>query len=809
MRFLVPWALVGLMPALAVFALSLRQRSLLGRAVTLTLLTLSLAGPEMAVRQSQETVIFLVDRSASVGEEAVSALSELVPPVSSRGGEVGVIAFAEESQVARWPGVGEIPSGGALTAYGTDIGAAVDLALALAPPGPTQIVLLSDGRATSGDALAAAARARLQGVPIHVYPVGRADLVRIADLTGPQEAPLGTITLDATIEATRPTAATVHLYRGGEEIRALVLDLPAGRTRLALDDHPPGAGFWRYRVEVRAAGDRIPENNALDWGVAVGEDAAIILVGPHPSAVDELLVAAGVPFQRRTALAPEDLAGVGLVILDDHPLGLIGARTLGALRSYVTGGGGLLVIQGRRAVTGYLGPMEELLPVTYTVPERIQEATAAVVFVLDRSASMAARAADAVKIDLLKEATAAAVEAMAWEDFVGAVAFDRYPQWLVRPGPVSEVRGQLFEALRGLTPSGGTDVFPALDQAVKALLPIEARVRHAIVISDGKTHRDEEILAALREEVAAAGIGVTTIAIGADADMEILRELSELGGGRAYILAAMTDLRPVLVQETQRVARPRFVEHETPVFPGPGAAAFPLSAALPPLAGYTLTFPKPTADIAFLSSAGDPLLARWRLGLGQVAVLNADLSGIWTRHWLVSPQLGELWGSLIGQLWGERQLVRVDWEVSGPTLRLGVEASQGGRWANGLQFAGELVGSGGAWPLVFDQTAPGRYETSLPAPGPGAYVLTVSEPSRRHGGTFPVTLPYPVELTAFGPDLDALQQIARISGGEVVRDEILPPPPGAGRDWLPIGRAILWAAACCFLLDLGLRKLLV
>lgn len=808
MRFLTPWALGWLVPAAAVLVLSLRQRALVGRAITLALLAAALAGPEISLRRSGETVLFLVDRSASVGDEALDSLGELLAPVVSRGAEVGVIAFAEVPQVVRWPGLGEIPTG-TVPAHGTDIGAAVDLALALAPAGATQLVLLSDGRATTGDVLAAAARARGQGVPIHVRPVARTDLVRLADLAGPREAPLGRISLDATIAATRPTPATVHLWRGREEIRAVGLDLPAGTTRLSLTDTPPTAGFWTYRVEVRAGGDQILENNALPWGVAVGDPAGIVVVGLRPSATDDLLSAAGLPFRRQTALSPEDLAGVGLVILDDYPLALLGARTLAALRSYVAGGGGVLVVHGRQAVAGYVGEVEDLLPVTYTVPERIQEAMAAVVFVLDRSGSMAAMAGDAAKIDLLKEATAAAVEAMAWEDIVGAIAFDRYPWWIVRPGPVSEVRGQLFAGLRALTADGGTYIFSALEEAVESLLPIDAPVRHTILISDGMTIRDDDAQKALRKVLIENGIGVTAIAVGSDADLEVLDELAAVSGGRSYVLASMTDLRPVLVQETERVSRPRFVERETPVLPGPGAGAFPLSAPLPALGGYTLTFPKPTADVAFLSPAGDPLLARWRIGLGQVAVLNADLSGVWTRGWLASPQLGELWGLVVGELWGERQGVRADWQVVRGTLRLGVEAADRGRWANGLAVAGELVGSGGTWPVTFEQTAPGRYEASLPAPGPGAYLLTVAEPSARYGGSFPIVLPYPAELAAFGPDLDALSAIARVSGGEFVRDEIVPPPRGAGREWVPIGRALLWAAACCFLFDLALRKLFV
>ena len=109
MRFLTPWALVALAPVVAVLIVSLRRRALLGRALTLALLAVALAGPEMSLRRTQETAIFLVDRSVSVGDAAETALAQFAGPVVARRGEVGVIAFAERPAVARWPGVGEIP----------------------------------------------------------------------------------------------------------------------------------------------------------------------------------------------------------------------------------------------------------------------------------------------------------------------------------------------------------------------------------------------------------------------------------------------------------------------------------------------------------------------------------------------------------------------------------------------------------------------------------------------------------------------------------------------------------------------------
>lgn len=120
----------------------------------------------------------LVDRSASVGEAAVAALPQALELVAPHRAQPGVIAFADQAQVLSPPGsgfTGELPAA-AIPPWGTNLAAALELALALLPPGPGELLLLSDGRATAGDTLAALARARSRGVPVHVLPVGRSSL---------------------------------------------------------------------------------------------------------------------------------------------------------------------------------------------------------------------------------------------------------------------------------------------------------------------------------------------------------------------------------------------------------------------------------------------------------------------------------------------------------------------------------------------------------------------------------------------------------------------------------------------------------
>lgn len=805
-----PLAFLLLIPAAAFWGLARRHRGLAGRAVTLLLLVFALAGPRLPTREPGGTIYILVDRSASVGDAAASALPQALALLASRRAQVGVITFAEQAQVVSPPGsrpAGEFPAA-ALSPWGTDVASALELALALLPPGPGELLLLSDGRATTGDTLAALAMARSRGVPVHVLPVGREDPVRLVEFSGPARIPAGEVRLTVVVSATHPLEAELVLTRDGDGLSRQRLSLPTGLTRVEVADRPPGEGVYRYAVRLAGVEDPVPENDILYHTVVVGTPPPVLLVGSAPSALDGFLSQAGIPARRVAALDPLDLATARLVVLDDLPLGSLSPAVLAALRSWAAGGGGLLVVLGRRASEGYLGPVEGLLPVSFSVPEGVQEATVAIAFVLDKSASMAGRAGNLRKIDLLKEAVAQAVEVMRPEDVVAAVAFDRDPHWLVGPKPVGDAEAVLYTALRALSPSGGTDLYPAVEEALAALAPLRARLKHILLVSDGRTVREGRDFTVLYREVADAGVGLTAIAVGPVPDTEVLGGLAQAAGGSLLLLPDIRELPRVLIRETQRVVRPRFLEGEFPVRPGPAASELGLlELSLPPLQGYTLTFPKPTAGVALLSAKADPVLALARLGLGRVAALTTDLSGGWSAEWLSSPKLSRLLSRLISVLWPEAAPVEASWAREGEWLLVIVDVSAGGRWVNGLALSGRLVGPEER-ELSFSQVAPGRYCARAMLPPPGAYLLILSEPGGTYGGGLPLSLPYPEELVAFGPDGEALEQIAEFTGGSYAPDELLPPPPGGGRQGVPVERALFWAAAGCFLLDLLLRKLL-
>lgn len=808
MRFLFPWALLVLGVPLGL-ALVWRRWRVWARGLTLTLLILAAAQPELALREKRERVVLVVDRSASVAEAGETAFWELARNVTLRGAELGVVVFSGLPFVVQPPQVA-LPSSLVVPAHlepeHTDLGSALDLALALLQ-GPGQIVLVSDGRVTTGNLWAAVLRAQAASVPIHAFPVGRTDPLRLISFSGPTRIPPGGVELHAQVLVEQETSARLVLLVNGQEVESRGRKYFPGlhEERFSLQVWEPGT-HW-LTLEVMDETDPIPENNNLSWAITVGELPPILVVAQGESAAGELLAQAGLPHRVLEALLTKDLAGTRLVILDDYPLGLLGPGTMEALRAWVNEGGGLFVVQGRQALTRYAGPMEELLPVTYAVPQRYQEATAAILFVLDRSASMAGSAGGVRKIDLLKDSAAAAAELIPDEDWVGALAFDRYPFWLTTLGPAKETRSALFAALGALAPSGGTDVWPALEWALSALAPVPARIRHILLISDGKTLREGRDFQDLYALVRESGVGLTALAIGPDADLEILAGLAKAGGGEVFFVPDPRELPAVLVRETKRALRPRFVEGQFSLVSGPAGPEF-AELTLPPLLGYALTFPKPTAEVALLSSLGDPLLAFGRFGLGKVAVFNADLSGIWTKEWFASPDLGPFFGLVLSRIWSDREAVEVHWALAGTGLHVALDVAQEGRWIHGLKFQGVLGSGTREIPLAFEQVGPGRYEAVVPMPATGAYLLTVVDEGGEYAGSAVIPVPYPLEYRALGPDWEVVRLMTKLTGGSILEDEEVPVLTGEKRIWVPLWPGLLWASAASFIADLALRKLI-
>ncbi len=859
MRFLYPWAFIGLLGVggLAWFLRAqwsqragLDRAAFVVRALALVLLIGSLAGPQAISRQPMRYVYFLADRSASASaflsdDALLQAMKAYVQPDERV--RYGLIVFGREAYVDQPLSEG-LPRAihTEVDPAGTDLAGALRLVLETMPParsaqgpGTAEAVVFSDGQVDPEGLAGALARARAAGVRVWSYPVGRQEAidVRVDALELPREvAPGAGFSGAVRAHASQPLAATLLIYRDDELLGARPVELDAGSNVLRFSDTLSEAGHHRYQVYLRADGDVLIDNNVASDLVTVTGGASVLVVEREPGNSEglvRLLNASGYETDRTSlsrALSLGKLAAYKAVVLDNVPLSALGEPSVNALKAYAGQlGGGLWVVEGQTALAGVADhPLEDLLPVTFEGPQQEQLPGVAIVFVLDRSSSMGQSVAPGVsqsKLDVLKEAAAASVEILRPDDWVGIVMFDSTHGWLVEPAPLDDKRA-VYDQIRQIFAGGGTDLFPPLRDALDRLEEINSRVKHVLVFSDGKTVRQGRDFDALFERLRASQITVSSIGFGQQPDEEMLTQLAEAGRGELFLVQDARELPQISVRETRRVSRRRWVTGAFETAPGPHALAR-LSGldteALPGLDGYVRTYAKPLAQTA-LQVADDPLLSFWQYGLGQVAVLNTDLEGLWSGRWLDWPGLSELAGEVVAQLFAnptaDAGLVLRHASEDG-ALALDLEAQDGRRWVNLLDVSAQLLNEQGiadaaaaaGTDVSFDQVAPGRYAARVPGAGQGLYLLRLearSEGELAAQQTHVITVPYPQEYEALGANEAVLTSIAERTGGAVLEDERLDfgPLASAGpvyyRDLWPWG---LGLALTLLLADLALRKL--
>ncbi len=820
-RLATPLALLGFVAVgFLLFAGRRNLRGVILPALAASALVLALAGPELRRGLPRENVVVLVDRSPSVSvtapegeaEDALAALRAANP-----GRRFGAVAFASRAAISvplsdTPTSLARLPEPANLGAR-TDVAAAVRLALAALPEGDAnQLVLASDGRVTEG-LLEAVSAARAARVPISTLPLGRlattdASVSRLEVPARAQRARPFEIVVG--VASPSPGDATHLLYRDGELVSSTPVSLGGGLSRFRIADTVAEGGVHTYRAAVKRPDDPIPQNDSLSAFTEIETPPPLLVVSPLlPGPLAAALAGTGKPYAVSPAVPSlEALSRHREVLVTGFPLSGLSADDIGTLRSFVADlGGGLLVAQGEEELRGVAGGgIEGLLPVSYTLPERADQASLAVVYLLDRSASMLGHAEGAVKIDVVREAAAACVGLLDPQALAGIIAFDREFRWLRRVGPVLDGR-EIFESLRALEASGGTDIYYPTVAALDALEQVTARIKHILLLSDGKTvneARDWDGLFARLE--GQSEVRLSAIAVGSQPNMSLLDRLAKAGRGALYVATDVSLLPRVSMEATERLSENRFVMGETPVS-GPLAGGD--LTQLPPLRGYALTYSRPTAEV-LLSAGSDPILARWRVGLGRVGVLNTDLAGTWSSDWLSwsrAPLLVEaILGSVEAETWVDRGL-RPSVDVRGSEIHVSAEALESnGAFANFLRLEAVLLPGGDVTPL--EQTSAGRYEAILPGLAEGGYALQVVDLARDHVALLPFSVPYPEEYRQTGVDEASLRTIAQTTGGRFLEGDLALPesPATRGRSYAPVHRQVLLLALTLFLLELVRRK---
>jgi Mg-chelatase subunit ChlD len=809
------------------------------RLLALGSLVLALAGLTAWRVEDRLTVIFAADVSKSVGvggrETAAAGLGELSGKLPERD-RAGVIVFGEASMVESHPAEAWQP--GPLLATpednGTDLESAVRLARGLFPPGQeARLVLLTDGIETEGSIEEAVTDLgdEVDVVWVPLAAAGTADVL-VEQIAAPdrilEDQPHR---LRVVVRSSSDTEAVLRIWRGGTLISAAPVQLAAGRPNVFTVEQttPTASGALLYRAEVEAANDPVAENNRASAVVRVEGRPRVLLAGSDPAALQPLtrvLQNAGMRVDTGAPASvphePVGLAAYDALVLADVPATTFSEPHLGALEAYVVAtGGGLVMLGGPRSfgLGGYWDtPVEAALPVDMEVKDRTHHPSIGLVLCIDKSGSMGGMGT-ASKIDVAKAAAAAVAEQLTPMDRVGVIAFDAASKWVV-PMMSGGDKAEVQRKLGTLRAGGGTDAYPAMQDARTALKGEDVRVKHVVLLTDGQlSARNHEGLARVMES---EGVTLSTVGVGGDADLYTLERIARFGGGLFYRADDADRLPRIFMREAFRISRSWLVEETfRPEVRGDHPALRGLDlGSMPPLEGYVAASEKPGAQHPLGTHRGDPLLSLWRYGLGKSVAFTSDAEGRWSSAWLRWSGYAPFWSSVMRWVARDRESserLQVVADAGDGTLRVGADLfAPDGSFVNGAPLRAVVMGPGGERQEVpLEQVGPGRYEVQVPATRPGPYMAAVLEASDGAaggaGGYATTVVPYPGEFRGLNRAPEALERL--VESGRARRSAIDPDlfvhRGNAGKVRWSLAPWLLGLGGLLMVAEVGVRKLRV
>jgi Ca-activated chloride channel family protein len=856
---LIPLALALSFRTLRTLSVAHRTAAVALRCVLLAAIALALADPEWVRRTSDQTVIFALDRSDSVpdglkraAEQFVRSAVEQMRPGRDR---VGVVAFDGRAWVEQIPTGSLIIDrlGAPVEPHHTNLSATIRLALALLPGDSAgRVVLISDGNENTGSIMEELRACVAAGVPVDAVPLEyhHGNEILVEQLSAPATGRRGeVIGLRLVVRSQVPTSARLILYHNDRPVRlghdpgsGGILQLQAGPNRLTIPVELTATGVHRFRAVVQPDSpdtDTLPQNNEGRALTIVEEAERVLVVSESAGAsseaderarelIAEALRSTGVDCREITVDdLPTDAAGLAdcaAVILSNVSALSLGRRQQQMLASYVRDqGGGLIVIGGDRAfsVGGYAQtPLEAVLPVE-TSRDRLRLMSLGMVLVIDRSGSMFGE-----KLAMARQAAIAAVRMLDRQDQVGVIAFDVRPEWVV-PMQSAASRAAITQEVANIGVGGGTNLYPALKAAYDALVGLDTNLKHIIALTDGiSVPGDFEGIA---NDCRAANITISTVAVGQEADRELLAQIAHLAGGRMYIADTAEHLPQIFARET--VVASRSGIYERPFAPTLQAIADRQILAgfspqdIPPLQGYVITASKPTARTELVRATPDgpdPILAHWQVGLGRTVAFTSGLWPKWGPQWVDWPGFAKVW----------TQAVRYVARIGNPS-RLEAEASVRGSQARvlvsaehlppaqqeSLTLSAQLIRPDfSVEPLTVHRTAAGRFEIPFEADQPGTYLVNIPYRCGRDNAAgviqTGVATAYSPEYRDLQSNGELLNEITRQTGGRILmldaasrvfeRSAIRP-----ARLRRPLWEDLLRLALILFLLDVAIRRIAI
>ncbi len=757
-------------------------------------------------------VIYLVDRSASIDEaqlawmaRRVASLEALRPAKVER----ALVVFGATTQVLLPVGTERMTDAVALERLlasasvdrtHTSLEAGVLASLALLKAGrEAGVVLLSDGRETTGNVAEVLSYVRRLGVEIFSVapPVAARTRTVWEELVVPPSVRKGA-SVPAQLVVWSGSSdgkdGQVTVLLSGVAVKRQPVAIRPGWQVISVPVPAVQRGTMALEVRLAVSGEGLVEERRAY--TEVEGPPRVLMVTDRPAVLPALATALRRRDMELAFARPQELSVDAGQLLDEDaillfnvPKSSITAPQAEALRAYLEQSGGGLVTVG---LGGDLAqelntsaPLDALLPVRFE-PKGLEEAKRRVcmVMLIDRSASMIGP-----RIAATKRAAVELVKQLSPEDLVGVLAFDTKPYVIAEVQQAGQVAPWIVEKLVKLRSTGGTDVFPALAAAANRLELTDAKLKHIILLSDGNTPVPMQAYEALLESFRQNGVTISTIGIGSVfINTDYLQWLAKSTGGTYYELHSLEELPSLIARDTQAaLGRLPFTEG---LFKPSRASAtewFTEMPDLPSLRGYLTASAKPgaTVDVTVNAGAGDdPLFARWVLGKGRVVSFTSDADTRWSPDWIRWNGFEAGWAQVVR--WAmrprltEELFVRVEDDRGSPRLVLEGELHE----PQGALVAAE---GSGRIPLSLIETGQWRWHAALDQAPSGWYQLVVESRAPGGGAAAPPVFakrwiqlgipPASKGLTGQPPREALLQQLARATAGAYDTPDLALLPP--------------------------------
>ncbi len=808
---------------------------LLSRTFVLVLLILTLADPQTVSRQTKDTEerIFAFDLSRSIPASMREWMASTVQNLElSRRDRIFVFG-SQTKETAGWKEwLSSSPAQqGDIGPEKTNLENLFSTLLAL-PSKPRSVYLFTDGWETQGNVerlLPSMAVGNLKVFPM--LPPQRPSIpnVAITKLVAPTHGNSGeTVNLKVVLENqnNRNVEGTLSLTRNGQSFKKEEVQLKPGSQIFTYEVSLPETERTSYGASFKAGRAELDnydsDNHAVTW-VTVRSKAKALLINGQPGSgryLEEILKRQGFEVHSHTAESPPAPVGYGLVIFNNAEREKFSSSYFAAIERYVSDGGGFLMLgaEASFAPNAYRRtPIENLLPVEPKEPRR-EEKNRAVVLVIDKSGSMR----EENKMLYAQEAAKAVARQLKDNDLLAVVGFDVSPFVVVPMETVGRLRPTVETQIGRLKPGGQTYFYPALLEAKRQIERVNSPRKHVILISDGETRGTQsELIDLVNVMKSEMKITVSTVAVGDDADIRIMKRISQYGGGLFHHTLDASTLPQIVLQQLQDNPKeePQAAKEFT-VSPERGSevlAGFS-TRSYPNLRGYMETELKRNAhlDLAISREEGKaPLMASWRFGRGKSLAWTTDLDGRWSRSWIQWQDLQRFWGKVFAWLSPEQEPVpaheaRVSVSEHQPILDLFVyeDASLDSR------FRFSVSGKGGKSDGSLKKLAAGHFQASLPISAPGDYHIELTEERKNRQIPYP-SIGYTLPSSTFDSEIprpefnnSLLTKLAQGTGGAI--NPPLSSSTSSHREitasYKPMRPMLIVAAFLLFIFEIALRK---